>query len=61
MQDLRADFRLALLGITPILIIGGANLDQTNIRSLVLFEHIGKRLLGAIDDWQALDVLEEIA
>ena len=61
MQDLRADFRLALLGITPILIIGGAHLDQTNIRSLALFEHIGKRLLGAIDDWQALDVLEEIA
>lgn len=58
--DLQADYRLALLGISAIPVIGGANADVDNERSQALFAAMGSRLLAAIEDWQALDVLEPI-
>jgi aminoglycoside phosphotransferase (APT) family kinase protein len=58
--ELVADYRLALLSLTAIPVIGGANMDMGNERSQALFAAMGHRLLSAIDDWQALDLLERL-
>lgn len=57
LTDLELDYRLALLSISAILVIGGANADIGNARSQQLFLTIGARLLAAIDDWQATDLI----
>ncbi|MEE4362071.1 MAG: phosphotransferase [Pseudomonadales bacterium] len=61
LAELERDFRLALLYISVIPVIGGANADMGNARSAALFEIMGGRLLTAIEDWQALDALGSIA
>lgn len=58
--QLIADYRLALLSVSVIVIIGGANADIGNPRSRELFARMGSRLLGAIDDWRATDVLDRL-
>jgi aminoglycoside/choline kinase family phosphotransferase len=60
MANLVSDYRLALLSITAILVIGGANADIGNQRSRALFATMGERLLAAIEDWQAVDILRSL-
>ena len=60
MEDLEYDYRLALLSISVIAVIGGANADIGNARSQRLFSTMGARLLAAIDDWQATDLIAEL-
>jgi len=57
MAELEADYRLALLSVSLIPVLGGASADVSNPRSRALFSAMGARLLAAIDDWQALEVL----
>lgn len=59
-DDLIADYRRALLSVSVIAIVGGANADVANPRSRELFARMGSRLLTAIDDWQATDVLDRL-
>jgi hypothetical protein len=56
-DDFEKDFRLALLTISGIAIIAGANFDESNKRSAQLVKKITSRMFQAIEDWQALDVL----
>lgn len=56
-SDLERDYRLALMGVSSIPIIGGAAADVTNERSIALFSTIGGRLFQAIEDWEALALL----
>lgn len=58
--DLMTDYRLALLSVSVITIIGGANADIANSRSQELFACTGSRLLAAIDDWRAIEVLDRL-
>jgi hypothetical protein len=56
-NDLSRDLRKALLGVSCIPIIGGANFDLDNARSHALFEAVGSRMFQAIEDWDALKLL----
>ncbi|MEQ8861733.1 MAG: aminoglycoside phosphotransferase family protein [Pseudomonadales bacterium] len=56
--ELIEDYRRALLSVSVITVIGGANADIENARSQALFARMGSRLLAAIDDWQATEVLD---
>jgi hypothetical protein len=60
LKDLHQDYRLSLLAISAIPVIGGASMDVTNERSLALFEAVAGRLMAAINDWQAQEVLETL-
>jgi hypothetical protein len=60
MADLVADYRLALLSISAIPVIGGASADISNPRSRALFSKMGARLIAAIDDWQALELISNL-
>jgi hypothetical protein len=60
MANLVADYRLALLSISAIPVIGGANADVGNRRSRALFSTMGARLLAAIDDWQAVEMIRSL-
>jgi hypothetical protein len=55
--DLEKDFRVALLGISGIVVIGGGIFDVTNKRSHALFNAIGSRMFQTIEDWDALAML----
>lgn len=55
--ELESDYRLALLDISRIPVIGGASCDMSNERSVALFSAIGSRLFQAIEDWDALSML----
>jgi hypothetical protein len=55
--QLESDYRLALLDISRIPVIGGASCDMSNPRNVALFAAIGSRLFQAIEDWEALDLL----
>lgn len=56
-NDLERDWRLAMLGITAIPVIGGAGTDLTNERQVQFSRTIMKRLFQAIEDWDALALL----
>ncbi|MEJ2238880.1 MAG: phosphotransferase [Gemmatimonadales bacterium] len=56
-SDLERDYRLALLAVSAIPIIGGASADITNERSAKLFGVVGARLFQAVEDWEALGAL----
>ena len=56
-NDLERDLRKALLGVSCIPIIGGANFDLDNERSHALSEAIFSRMFQAIEDWEALKLL----
>jgi len=56
-NDLERDYRLAMMGVSSIPIIGGASVDVSNERSLALFRTVGGRLFQAIEDWDALKLL----
>ncbi len=60
MADLVADYRLSLLSLTAIPLIGGANMDMGNARSRALFAAMGARLVAAIQDWDAIDLLDRL-
>jgi hypothetical protein len=55
--QLEQDFKLSLLGVSGIPIIGGAGVDTTNARSLSLMQAMGGRLFQAIEDWDAMALL----
>ena len=55
--QLESDYRLALLDISRIPVIGGASCDMSNPRNVALFSAIGSRLFQAVEDWDALDLL----
>lgn len=56
-NDLERDMRKALMGVSCIPIIGGANFDLENVKSHALFEAVGGRMSQAIEDWDALKLL----
>jgi len=49
--------RKALMGVSCIPIIAGANFDLENERSHALLEAAGGRMFQAIEDWDALKLL----
>ena len=57
MNHLHRDYRLSLLGISIIPVVGGAGADINNKRSMALFEAISSRLFQAVEDWDALKVI----
>jgi hypothetical protein len=60
MAELVADYRLSLLSLTAIPLIGGANMDIGNQRSATLFAAMGGRLVKAIQDWDAVALLDHL-
>ena len=55
--ELRHDMKWSLLGLCSIAVIGGANFDVSNERSLELFKVISVRLFDAIAEHEALSVI----
>lgn len=56
---LRRDMRLALSYLTCIPVIGGANCDMANPRSVAVFGSMMARSFQMIEDWDAVDVLPD--
>lgn len=56
-NHLERDYRIALLFISAIPIIGGAGADISNPRNLELFGRLGQRAFQAVEDWDALALL----
>jgi aminoglycoside/choline kinase family phosphotransferase len=57
MNHLHRDYRLSLLGISAIPVLGGAVIDINNKRSMALFEAVSSRLFQTVEDWDALKVI----
>jgi hypothetical protein len=51
------DFRLALLSVSGIPVIGTAGVDMGNERSAALMRAVSQRMYQTIEDWDALAVL----
>jgi hypothetical protein len=58
-NQLEQDYRLGMLGVSGIPIIGGASVDATNARSHSLMQAVGGRLFQAIEDWDAIALLAD--
>jgi hypothetical protein len=58
-SQLEQDYRLGMLGVSAVPIIGGASVDATNARSLALIQAVGGRLFQAIEDWDAMALLAD--
>lgn len=56
-REFEHDVRVGLCGLTTIALIGGANADSSNSRSMGLFAAISARAFSAIDDLQAVSDL----
>ena len=53
-EDLERNMMLSLLAMTNFPVIGGANADKENERSIKLFEVLGERIFSAIEDYDAM-------
>ena len=53
-KDLERNMMLSLLAVTSFAVIGGANADRENERSVKLFEVFTERVFSAIEDYDAM-------
>jgi hypothetical protein len=61
MDELMDDVRLCLLGISVVPVVGGANIDRSNSRSMDLVGSVAERAFAGIEDLDCMSVLDEIA
>jgi len=53
-EELERNMMLSLLAMTNFPVIGGANVDKENERSMKLFEAFAERIFSAIEDYDAM-------
>jgi hypothetical protein len=61
LDELMADIRLCLLGISAVPVVGGASVDKTNARSMELLGTISERTFAGIEDMECLERISCLA
>ena len=60
-DELRADIRLCLPGISVVPVIGGSSFDETNARSKALFGAVANRIFSGIEEMECMSRLDCVA